>query len=343
MFPIDVTVVTGFLGSGKTTLINRLLSDPDLRDTAVIVNEFGEVAIDHLLVEKSNDDVIEIAGGCLCCTVRGELTDTLADLIDRLQTGKITALDRIVIETTGMADPIPLLEALQSHPALAQALRIDRVITTVDAVTGLETLDTYEEARHQIVVADLIIVTKTGLADEGAIKELDVRLAEHNGAKVVFEHDLGTSATELLDLDVSSGVSCAVTSKGHHDHHHHTSASTHIVTHPDPLPWHIVAAFLEFLCSRSDPKILRIKGLVQVSEDPARPIVVHGVQRTLSPPKQLERWPRRANRETTLVIIGTGVVGDEIDRLFKAFVGMPQADMPDRVALEQNPLTIPGT
>ena len=135
-FPIPVSVLTGFLGAGKTTLLNRLLRDPDLADTAVIINEFGDVAIDHLLVEQSSDGVIQLSDGCLCCTVRGDLVDTLADLVDRLQTGRIARLSRVIIETTGLADPAPVLQSIMAHPTLIQAYRLDGVVTLVDAVNA---------------------------------------------------------------------------------------------------------------------------------------------------------------------------------------------------------------
>lgn len=342
MEPIDVTVITGFLGSGKTTLINRLLADPALRDTAVIVNEFGEIAIDHLLVEQSGEDVIEIAGGCLCCTVRGELVETLTDLIDRLQAGKIGNLSRIIIETTGMADPIPVLHAIQSHPALMQALRIDRVIATADAVAGLATLQAHEEARRQIAVADLIVITKSDLAGPDDASTLKAEIAKRTSAPTVTDTDIDENATQLLEMDVLTGSSRSTAPDEGNNHRHGTAISSHVVSHHQPVPWQRVEAFLDMLRSRPDADILRIKGIVETQEEPDAPIVVHGVQRLLYPPRKLESWPVRATRGTTIVIIGTGLVTEELDRMFKAFLDLPQFDTPDRDALENNPLAIPG-
>ena len=178
---IPVSVLTGFLGSGKTMLLNRLLKDPDLRDTAVTINEFGDVSIDHLLVEQSSDGVIELSDGCLCCTVRGELVDTLADLVDRLQTGRIKTLRQVVVETTGLADPAPVLHAITGHPVLAQNYSLDGVIVAVDAVNGAATLDDHEEAVKQVAVADRIVLTKTDLADGGAQSLLRDRLRSSQG------------------------------------------------------------------------------------------------------------------------------------------------------------------
>lgn len=347
MKPIAVTVVTGFLGSGKTTLINRLLADPALKDTAVIVNEFGEVAVDHLLVEKTGEDVIEIAGGCLCCTVRGELAETLAELVVRVDGGRIGNLDRIIVETTGLADPMPVLHAIQSDAALQQALGIDRVITTVDAVTALETLHDHEEAGLQVAAADIIVITKSDLADAEALLELRAEIAERSAAVIIDAGSLDDRATRLLEMDVLSASGHAedhVDGHHHHAHHtHHGGVSAHVVTHAGPVDRRAVEGFLDLLRSRTDLKILRIKGLVETRDDPDRPMVVHGVRRMLYPATRLERWPEPSKRGTALVVIGEGLNGEEIDRLFGAFIGEVRTDTPDRAALENNPLAIPGT
>ena len=188
---VPVSILTGFLGAGKTTLLNRLLKHPELTDTAVIINEFGEVGIDHLLVEQSGDGVIELADGCLCCTVRGELVDTLADLMDRMQTGKIRPLQRVVIETTGLADPAPVIQAVIGNPVLAHSFRLDGVITLVDAVNGLATLAAHPESVKQVAVADRLVLTKTAMTDGVALSALTQALSDLNPrAAVIDAHHL---------------------------------------------------------------------------------------------------------------------------------------------------------
>jgi G3E family GTPase len=197
--PIAVTVLTGFLGAGKTTLLNRLLREPQLRDTAVIVNEFGEVGIDHLLVEQSSDGVIELSDGCLCCTVRGDLVDTLADLVERVQTGRNGPLARVVIETTGLADPVPVLQAIMGHPALVQAYRLDGVVTAVDAVNALSTLERHEESRRQVAVADRLLLTKTQMEGAQTQQVVERLRALNPSARILAPEDADALSTLMLD------------------------------------------------------------------------------------------------------------------------------------------------
>ncbi len=245
--PIPVSVLTGFLGSGKTTLLNRLLKDPELTDTAVIINEFGEVSIDHLLVEKASEGVIELADGCLCCTVRGELVDTLADLIDRLQTGRIKALKRIIIETTGLADPAPVLHSIMGHPVLMQVLRLDGVLTTVDAVNGMATLNNHEEAVRQAAMADRIIITKADLPEaQAGLADLKARLEQLNpGADILEASDGRTGYAALFECGLynpetkTADVQRWLRAEAYEDdHHHHHDDHDHSHHHHDTHSGH---------------------------------------------------------------------------------------------------------
>ncbi|GAA2832086.1 G3E family GTPase [Aminobacter aminovorans] len=372
-FPIPVSVLTGFLGAGKTTLLNRLLKDPELTDTAVIINEFGDVAIDHLLVEKASDGVIELSDGCLCCTVRGELVDTLADLVDRLQTGRIARLSRVVIETTGLADPVPVLQSIMGHPALIHAFRLDGVITVVDAVNGSATLDAHVEAVKQVAVADRIVLTKADLVDNAAwLDALEARLLRINpGAEIravdaavarLLQCGLYDPTSKTADVRRWLGEAHAHDhhGQGEHDHHHHHHDHDHghdhdhqhahghdarigsfSLTHGGPLPFSTVEMFLDLLLSTQGDRLLRIKGIVELIEDRERPLVIHGVQKLLHPPARLPSWPD-AVRGTRLVLIGIDLPRDYVERLFAAFVNKPAIDTPDRQAMENNPLAIAG-
>jgi G3E family GTPase len=203
--PIPVAVLTGFLGSGKTLLLNTLLKDEMLANACVIINEFGEIGIDHLLVEKSDDNIVELSSGCLCCTIRGDLIDTISDLLLRRDKGEIKAFDRIVIETTGLADPAPVLHALMRDDLLLQRLRLEGVITCVDGVNGWATLDTHHEAVKQVAVADRIVLTKLdllhGLEGEEKMFAIIGRLRKLNpGARLLTTHRGEATAARLFTM-----------------------------------------------------------------------------------------------------------------------------------------------
>lgn len=353
---IPVTVFTGFLGSGKTTLLNRILKDPLLADTAVIVNEFGEVGIDHLLVEQADDGVIELSNGCLCCTMRGQLVDSLAGLIDRLQTGRIARLSHVVIETTGLADPAPILQALLGHPAMVQSFVIDGVVTTVDAINGLETLAKHKEARNQVAFADRIVLTKTDLVlDKKDIEPLIDRVKALNPtAEILFSDAAHCPPSSLVNIgvfdmdkktpDVRNWL--GQNEEHHHYHHHDINRHSHTIhgfslTHDKPIPYFALQAFIDLLRANHGAKMLRMKGIVELEEDPSRPVVIHGVQTLFHPPIRLPKWPH-GRHETRLVIITDGVDEKTVRQMFDAFLGKPVVDGADRVAMTDNPLAIPG-
>ncbi|MGL4489654.1 MAG: CobW family GTP-binding protein [Rhizobiaceae bacterium] len=377
-FPIPVSVLTGFLGSGKTTLLNRLLKDPALKDTAVIINEFGEVGLDHLLVEQSDEGIIELSDGCLCCTVRGALVDTLAELVERVQTGRIAKLERVIIETTGLADPAPVLQAIMAHPVMLQAFRLDGVLTTVDAINGNATLNNHEEAVKQVAMADRIILTKSDMPGaDSALVELTARLKLLNpGARYVSTTDGTSSVAALFDcglynpstktLDVERWLNEEAyrdreherhhLEHGHHhhhhdhedhDHHHHDvnrhdkSIRSFSLVHDKPISSAALDMFLELLQATHGDRLLRMKGIVAVEDTPERPMVIHAVQKTLHPPVRLSIWPGKDWR-TRLVIIGKDLPESYVRDLFAAFVGQQKIDRPDAKALTDNPLAIAG-
>ncbi|WP_245427376.1 CobW family GTP-binding protein [Pleomorphomonas carboxyditropha] len=380
---IPVTIVTGFLGAGKTSLLNRLVRDPALAGTGFIINEFGEIGIDHLLVEAADDGIVELSSGCLCCTVRGELVTTLENFLRGLDNGRIDTLSRIVIETTGLADPVPVLATLTNHPYLSLRYAIDGVITVVDAVNGGRTLDEHEEAVKQVAVADRLVIAKADLAEGAArLPALRRRLAALNpGAPLV---DAATAlpadllgcglfdpATKTADVrrwlnaeafagagehrhdhdHDCTGGNCDHPGHHHHHgghHHHHEDAesrhdgvSAFSLVSDGALPAGALEMFLELLRAAHGPKLLRLKGVVRLAEDPERPLVVHAVQELFHPPVRLAGWPD-ADRRTRLVFITRDLAEDEVKRLFDAFAGVLAPDTPDRRAMTDNPLALSG-
>ena len=363
--PIPLTLLTGFLGAGKTTLLNRLLKDPALADSVVLVNEFGEVGLDHLMVEGVEENMILLESGCLCCTIRDDLIVTLEDLLRRRDNGRIGAFSRLVIETTGLADPAPILNVLINHPYLAMRFRLDGVVTLVDAVNGMATLDAHEEARRQVVSADRLVLTKTDLA--GRADALRARLAALNPGVEILAPNAPASAligAGLYDLARRPAAlrrwlaETEVPAHGHRhhghdhhhddhhhdDHHHHGHAHGHhhhgqdphdvnrhdeairafALTAEQPVARSTFDLFWTLLRSIHGPRLLRLKGLVDVAEQPGQPLLVHAVQQILHPPVMLDAWPD-ADRRSRLVLIVKDIEEETVQRLWSAFLGQ-QAD-----------------
>jgi G3E family GTPase len=352
--PIPLTVLTGFLGAGKTSLLNRLLDDPALADTAVLINELGGIALDHLLVRPVGDNVVMLASGCLCCTLRGDLVDALENLLRDLDNGRVM-FRRLMIETTGLADPAPVLHTVMRHPYLVMRLRLDGVVTVVDAVNGLDTLDRHREAVKQAAVADRIALSKTDLLDtpeRQAAKPrllarlrrlnpsapiLDVAAAEATGARLL-DCGLYDPGQRIPDVKRWLAEEAVATATERHDPNGHDDRiRTFSVATEAAIPASAFDMFLDLLRSMHGPDLLRLKGVVKLAETPDSPLVIHGVQHVFHPPVSLPAWPDDDQR-TRLVFIVRDVDPRRIRELFDAFLGVQTPDRADRSALTDNPL-----
>jgi G3E family GTPase len=315
---VPVTILTGFLGSGKTTVLNHLLRQPSLADTVVIVNEFGAVGLDHLLIEQAIEDAVLLKNGCICCTVRGDIADTLEVLWQRREAGELPPFRRIVIETTGLADPAPVAHALLAEPGARYACRLDGIVTTVDALHGPLQLDRQPEARRQVAMADRILLTKTDLAEPAGIAETEARVAALNPTAPLRRIVAG--AAELADV-FDLGPDGArldqwlrpLESAGYHGHQHlpfrhGEQIGSVVLRREQPIVWDSLQRWLESILSLRGDAILRLKGIVWLCGE-SRPIVLQGVHHVLHPPEYLTRPMQQGPSRIVLITRGLSAAG----------------------------------
>ena len=334
-----VNLITGFLGSGKTTLLQRLLGDPALCDTAVLINEFGEVGLDHHLLERIDDTMVLLQSGCLCCTIRGELSEAMKDLHSKRVRGLVPNFRRLVIESTGLADPFPILSTVQADPVLRHHFRLGNVIATVDAVNGAGQLSRQPECTRQVAVADRLVLTKTDLADRKTTKALMARLRRLNpsaplwraaedklDAAVLLSHDLfalgGKSEIARRWFADELAIHSHVHAHAHaHDRNRHgDDIHAFSMTFDGPLDWTLFGLWLTMLLYRHGNAVLRVKGILNVEGSPT-PVAVHGVQHLVHPPVHMAAWPDD-DRHSRLVFVVDGLERATIERSLAAFLAL---------------------
>ncbi len=331
---IPITLITGFLGSGKTTLLTHLVRDPAMARAAVVINELGEIGIDHDLVTMSSENIALLANGCICCSVRTDLQDTLRELFARRRAGEIPDFDRVIVETTGLADPAPVVQTLASDTLLAAQYRLDGLVTLVDAVNALAQLRDHAEPIKQIALADRVIVSKSDLVDAAQLQAvLDAIVDINPGAKVSIAVQGQIDPPELTGLGLASARAGAATLRflgealssdapdelpertlSRRSPLHDASIRTHTLRFEQPFTWAAFSAALELLATLRGPDLLRLKGIVNVE---GQAVVVQGVQHIFHPPVSLDRWPS-ADLGTRLVFITRRIDKVVIQNLFAA-------------------------
>lgn len=338
---IPVTLVTGFLGSGKTTLINAGLKSPDLSKTVVVVNEFGEVGLDHQLYTSSNDAVIVLENGCLCCTVRSDLVSTLNNLFHDRQAGRLPDFNNVVIETTGLAEPGPVIQAFLSEPTLDGLYRVANVITVVDAVNWKATAEAHDEAVRQVALADTILVSKLDLAESVDADALFTDLRAINPTAEIRQIDYSLSAVAPLlmtggfdaadpkadptrwlsisDYEAYAGKAQGadgVTNQNLPDHLAARGIESFVLTRTKPLSREELQFLLDGILQNLGPSLLRVKGLVNISDEPGKPAVIQGAQHLLHSMTWLDKWPS-ADQRTRMVFITQGIARDRLTEIIE--------------------------
>ena len=335
---VPISVITGFLGSGKTTLLNALLKHPGMAETAVLVNEFGEIGIDHLLFEALDDDVLLLAAGCLCCTIREDMVASLRSLFERRAGGEVPEFRRVVIETTGLADPAPILHTLLAGAPAPAPWAVDGVVTTVDAVNGHRQLSDHAESVKQAAVADRLLVTKSDIASERGLAALHARLRAINpGAPILTACHGGIDPAKLFgagplasigagEPDASRWLGAAAAEPDGHRHHedghdgvrHDDGIRSLSLSTGTPIEIHRFVRWVETLLEEHGDRVLRLKGVLDVAGD-SRPVVVHGVQHVFHPLSRLPAWPD-PDRRSRLVLIVKDLDTDGIAQAFRTLV-----------------------
>jgi G3E family GTPase len=314
-----VNLLTGFLGSGKTTLLRHLLANPEMTGTAVLINEFGEVGLDHQLVERIDETVVLLRSGCLCCTIRGELARAIRDLHAKRDRGEVPGFRRVVIESSGLADPFPVLSTLKADPVLRHHFRAGTVVTTIDAVNALSQIERHVESIRQIAVADQLVLTKTDLADPTSVATLLDRVRQINPDAPVSraaEFDVRTllDHARFRSFRVDDGVAGSS---------HAARIQSFVVTMPEPIDWTAFGVWLSMLLNRHGDKVLRVKGILNLAGEVA-PVAIHGVQHLVHNPEHMAGWPD-SDRSSRIVFIVDGIAHALIRRSLAAFnaIGVP--------------------
>ena len=341
---IPVTLVTGFLGSGKTTLISHLLRHPDMDRVAVVINEIGAIGIDNDLVRMSSENVSLLANGCLCCSVRTDLQETLRELFGERRSGAIPDFDRVIVETTGLADPGPVIQTLASDSMLGAHYRLDGVVTLVDAANAIDQLARQPEATQQIALADRVFITKSDLAGAEALRRVRGEITALNpGVDVLLCVNGALHPRDVRGLGLQSNRASRDTLVFLGDHRlqasdgragggylgerlpgrHHPQVSTLALRFAEPFTWSAFSAAMELLIGLRGQDLLRVKGIANVDE---QPVVLQGVGHVFHPPVPLDRWPSE-DRQTRLVFITRNIPAEHIRGLFES-VGRLGASSP---------------
>jgi len=318
---LPVVLVTGFLGSGKTTLIAALLRHPAMGETAVLVNELGEAAIDHHLVRRVDERTVVLGSGCVCCSLRGDLRDELRDLLARRARGEVPPFERVVVETTGLADPAPVVSTLLTEPVLRHQFALEAVVATVDAVAGAATLDRHPESVKQAAVADTLLVTKADAAGEAEVAGLEARLRALNPVAELRRVSFGAVEPEVVLRARAREAPVAGPEPGGHAHAGDVRAFTLVLD--EPLDWDAFAVWLTMLLHARGLDVLRVKGLLDVGAP--GPVLLDGVQHTVHRPRHLDAWPD-GDRRSRIVFITRGIEREAVEASLHAFAGLARPD-----------------